>query len=147
MTTQERETAARFYERIATVANGSQSVLAARYNRERARFLRGEVDSIAGSARTLSVKRKAKIMFNFQEGQTVSLTADYAGAGLPVGSIGRVWAIYEGAPPAYEVTFSTPTGDLDLTLNETEVQAAVRKPISATNLRNVAGKKTLTTAR
>ena len=51
MTSEEREEAAVFYDKVAEQVVGSQAILAARYNKERARFLRGETDHIAGSAR------------------------------------------------------------------------------------------------
>ena len=50
MTLEERETAACFYERVATEAGGSQAGLARLYNLERARFLRGKVFRIAPDA-------------------------------------------------------------------------------------------------
>jgi hypothetical protein len=48
MTDEEREIAAQFYESVPL--QGKRLELARRYNIERARFLRGEVSRVAGSA-------------------------------------------------------------------------------------------------
>lgn len=50
MTDEEREEAARFYDAVAKQTVGTNAALAARYNNERARFLRGEGAHIAGTA-------------------------------------------------------------------------------------------------
>jgi hypothetical protein len=50
MSGEERELAAQFYEQVAHQAVGTRAELARLYNRERARFLRGEVDHIAPTA-------------------------------------------------------------------------------------------------
>jgi hypothetical protein len=50
MSPEDREAAARQYERLAGEAVGVRAELARRYNLERARFLRGQVDHLAPSA-------------------------------------------------------------------------------------------------
>jgi hypothetical protein len=48
---EDRELAAQFYEQIAEQVTGTRAALARLYNLERAKFLRGEVDHIAPTAR------------------------------------------------------------------------------------------------
>ena len=47
MTAEQRESASRAYERIADNLVGNEAEIARLYNLERAKFLRGEIDSIA----------------------------------------------------------------------------------------------------
>ncbi len=54
MSVADRELAARFYEGWAGQTTGRYAELARLYNLERARFLRGEVDRIAGTARAFA---------------------------------------------------------------------------------------------
>jgi len=50
-------------------------------------------------------------MFNFAEGAAVAIKNDTPALGLTAGEAGKVWALYDTQPPAYEVTFRTEGGD------------------------------------
>lgn len=70
-------------------------------------------------------------MFKFAEGECVALKDDNPTLGLTAGEAGKVWAMYDTQPPAYEVTFSPPAGDeFDALMYEDELtpQAAEREP-------------------
>ncbi len=49
-------------------------------------------------------------MFKFNEDACVAVKSDNPELGLTAGETGIVWARYDTQPPAYEVTFSPPTG-------------------------------------
>ncbi len=77
-------------------------------------------------------------MSKFQEGNKVILVNnDYCELGLPAGSVGTMWAEYQGEPPAYEVTFyDRPGVGLDMTLSADEmalvpVEQSVREEVAA----------------
>ncbi len=49
-------------------------------------------------------------MPKFNEGGSVAVKSDNPELGLVAGETGTVWALYDTERPAYEVTFSPPTG-------------------------------------
>lgn len=51
------------------------------------------------------------MIFTFAEGATVAVKSDNQQLGLVAGETGVIWALYDIAPPAYEVTFSPQNGD------------------------------------
>lgn len=70
-------------------------------------------------------------MFKFAEGAAVTIKNDNPTLGLTAGEAGKVWALYDTQPPAYEVTFCTEGGDeFDALMYEDELtpQAAEREP-------------------
>jgi hypothetical protein len=68
-------------------------------------------------------------MFEFDEGQSVSLRQDRPNLGLKAGDIGVIWARYANEPPSYEVTFKDAAGqEFDMTLAEDELVNARHNP-------------------
>ena len=120
MSAEEREVAAQFYEQVAERTVGTRSELARRYNRERARFLRGQVDHIAPIAYLFG----QAMTFRFKEGERVRLKEDRPALGLRAGEPGVIGALYALESPAYEVTFGgTDEQAFDLTLTEDDLLA------------------------
>ncbi len=50
-------------------------------------------------------------MFKFAEGAHVAIKNDDLVLGLTAGETGKIWALYDTQPPAYEVTFRSQGGD------------------------------------
>jgi hypothetical protein len=50
-------------------------------------------------------------MFKFAEGECVAIRNDNPALGLTAGETGRIWALYDTQPPAYEVTFRAQGSD------------------------------------
>ena len=71
---------------------------------------------------TKRLKEAATAAFQYLEGATVALRADYPGLGLRAGDRGVVWALYGTTPPAYDVTFQGQDGRrFDMLLDEDEL--------------------------
>ena len=105
----DREQAEQWYENFAEQAGGTYSDLARLYNLERAKFLRGQVSRIAGTApdfaREIGMRQLESIMTHkYQENDQVALKEDFADY-LPAGSVGVIFCQYTVTPPAYEITF------------------------------------------
>ena len=67
-------------------------------------------------------------MFKFTEGACVAIKADNPALGLTAGDTGKVWALYDTQPPAYEVTFCSQGGnEFDALMYEEELVEVVRE--------------------
>ena len=67
-------------------------------------------------------------MFKYAEGECVAVRENKPEYGLTSGATGKVWALYDTDPPAYEVTFSTEEGDeFDALMDEDELTYPIRR--------------------
>lgn len=74
--------------------------------------------------------------FKFSEGARVAIKSDNLQLGLAAGETGRIWALYDTQPPAYEVTFcSQDGGEFDALMYEEELVETVGEPGSASESR------------
>ena len=72
-------------------------------------------------------------MFKFAEGACVAIKNDNLALGLAAGETGKIWALYDTQPPAYEVAFRTQDGaEFDALMHEDELTLPVteREPTS-----------------
>ena len=68
-------------------------------------------------------------MFQFDEGERVTVKRAHPALDLAAGAAGTVWVRYTTEPPAYDVTFASADGtEFDAVMDEDELAAA---PVSA----------------
>ena len=76
-------------------------------------------------------------MFKFAEGERIAIKNDNPTLDLTAGEAGKVWALYDTQPPAYEVTFRTEGGDdfnrLDVLATLVESYETKQHPIGSPN--------------
>ena len=82
-------------------------------------------------------------MFKFLEGTQVAIKSDNATLGLTAGDVGKIWALYQTDPPAYEVTFCAQNGEeFDALMYEDELM----EPAAERELSALCSKRSLTAA-
>ena len=80
-------------------------------------------------------------MFKFSEGAQVAIKSDNQTLGLTAGDVGKIWALYQTEPSAYEVTFRAQSGEeFDALMYEDELTepAEVRELFAPRSVRSLA---------